>query len=309
MTCWTAPRGRACDRRAQALEECAAARGIDRRRGGAGRPHATPAPPGGAAESNRVPARRPANERGRVAGQPARRARTTAPRRASRRAGARAREPRDARYGAVRSRQTARLLRPGARASAARERPTTGRTARRPATRSRRRARPPRAPRRGHGAAGAARAAEPHPGAAVRPAPAEQTPTQPAPTQSRRERWASALPRGARADAAAPCHPLARCSSARNPAQAGKTRTRGPRKRRRPNPGRPCGRPARPAKRWCRGPATRGASADVLTARGHGCLALNGRARGGTRARGGLSLGLGGTGGLLAQLVAEVTDR
>lgn len=305
MTCWTAPRGRACDRRAQAPEECGAARDIDRRRGGAGRPHATPAPPGGAAESSRVPARRPANERGRVAGQPARRARTAAPRRASRRAGARAREPRDARYGAVRSRQTARLLRPGARASAARERPTMGRTARRPATRSRRRARRPRAPRRGHGGVGATRPAEPHPSAAVQ----TQTPTQPAPTQNRREQWASTPPRGARADAAAPCHPLARRSSARNPAQAGTTRMRGPRKRRRPNPGRPCGRPARPAKRWCRGPATRGASADVLTARGHGCLALNGRARGGTRARGGFRSGWAGLGGLLAQLVAEVTDR
>ncbi|MCP2366478.1 hypothetical protein BCL57_000620 [Agromyces flavus] len=160
-------------------------------------------------------------------------------------------------------------------------------------------------------------AASPHPTPAVQTAkPARR----PGPKRWVGESRARAPPRGDHADAAAPCHPPGSSTHPprRHPthrATAGTRRTTPARKRRRPNPGRPGGRPARPVTvrvkqlGRCRGPAIRDASADVRTASGHGCLALNGRARGGTRARGELSLGYGRTRGMFAQLVAEVTDR
>ncbi len=118
--------------------------------------------------------------------------------------------------------------------------------------------------------------------------------------------------RGDPADAAAPWHPLVvsvrrwnRSRPTRPPtpptrprpaAGAAATRRRCPRKRRRPSR-RPVGRPARPVRRKRSDRGVRGASACVRTASGLWCLALNGRARGGTRARWGLSLVRGADGG------------
>lgn len=112
--------------------------------------------------------------------------------------------------------------------------------------------------------------------------------------------------RGGRADAAGPWHPLALSPApaasahpkARSPNRrrvtAAAIRTTSPRRRRRPSPCRPGGRPARP-EGWS-DPATRDASGVAQAANGPGCLAWIRRARGGTRARGGFRLGVGGSG-------------
>lgn len=199
---------------------------------------------------------------------------------------------------------------PGAGSRATRDRARAGRSA----TRTRRRARRSSSP--GRAGADAARS---------RPwwwpvRVARRPPDAPKERQREQERARRAKPpdaqpawtrpaRAGRAAGAGPWHPLARSRSPRAPAAsahpnawspnrrrapAAATRTTSPRRRRRPSPCRPGGRPARP-EGWS-DPATRDASGVAQAANGPGCLAWIRRARGGTRARGGFRLGVGGRG-------------
>lgn len=160
-----------------------------------------------------------------------------------------------------------------------------------------------RSPSTGHGAGDAARV---RPWSMTRPTRRRRQAPRGQATQRRATRGRAS--RGGPADAAGPWHPLdpawaptaaagrawARIPARRRPhrASAAATRTTWPRRRRRPSPCRPEGRPARP-EGWS-DPAFLDASGVAQAANGPGCLAWDRRARGGTRARGGFRLGIGG---------------